>query len=165
MSENDTTAYDTETVSLAVAAKALGVTRRTIERWIEIGKLQRVRDGSRSFIPVSALHAMRASMQNGAPDPAGNGESGETVVPLPLSRYEELIAENAALKRQAQFLIEDLQAKEAAEKVLEATREKVVDQERLIGRLEGELQAVQRELAERKQSIWRRLWSRAKYQG
>jgi excisionase family DNA binding protein len=138
MAEESTTGCDSEKVTLAVAAKACGVTRRTIERWIEAGRLEKLKDGSKSCVRMGEVRALRAAMK------AENGktDNGGEEITLSLSRFEELISENGALKRQAEFLLEDLTLKEAREKDLEDARRKIVEQERLIGRLEGQLEAL-----------------------
>ncbi|MFZ2446690.1 MAG: hypothetical protein WAW37_10055 [Syntrophobacteraceae bacterium] len=64
------------------------------------------------------------------------------IVPTPRdSRFEELISENGALKHHAEFLLEDLTLKEAREKDLDGARRKILEPERLIARLERELEA------------------------
>ena len=63
-------------------------------------------------------------------------------ITIPLSRFEALISENGALKRQAEFLLGDLTLKEGTEKDLDDARRKILEQERLIGRLEGQLEAL-----------------------
>jgi excisionase family DNA binding protein len=149
MAEESTTGCDREMVTLAVAAKACGVTRRTIERWIEAGRLEKLKDGSKSCVRMGEVRALRAAMK------AENGktDNGGEEITLSLSRFEELISENGALKRQAEFLLEDLTLKEAREKDLEDARRKIVEQERLIGRLEGQLEAFKP-----RASWWRRIF-------
>ena len=149
MAEESTTGCDREMVTLAVAAKACGVTRRTIERWIEAGKIEKLKDGSKSCVRMDEVRALRAAMQ---PE-NGKGENGGEEITLSLSRFEALISENGALKRQAEFLLEDLSLKEAREKDLEDMRRKVLEQERLIGRLEGQLEAFKP-----RASWWRRIF-------
>lgn len=72
---------------------------------------------------------------------------------MPLARFQALISENGALKRQAEFLLEDLTLKEAREKDLDDARRKILQQERLIGRLEGQLEAFRPRI-----SWWRRIF-------
>jgi excisionase family DNA binding protein len=148
MAEESTTGCDSEKVTLAVAAKAFGVTRRTIERWIEAGRLEKLKDGSKSCVRMGEVRALRAAMK------AENGktDNGGEEITLSLSRFEELISENGALERQAEFLLENLTLKEAREKDLEDARRKILEQERLIGRLEGQLEALKPRV-----SWWRRI--------
>jgi hypothetical protein len=82
----------------------------------------------------------------------------DQTITLTLSRYDELVSELAALKNQREYLLE---YKVDAETI----RGTVFEQEHKIGRLEGELTAVHAELAKRKLSFWRRLWSRAQTRG
>ena len=64
-----------------------------------------------------------------------------------------MISENGALKRQAEFLLEDLTLKEAREKDFDDARRKILEQERLIGRLEGQLEAFKPRV-----SWWKRIF-------
>jgi len=153
MTEKVLTLCDNEVVTLAVAAKALGVTRRTVERWVEAGKLTKLKDGSKSCVRMSDVRKLRAEMNGKLNDPERTGEED---IMLSRSRFEELISENAALKRQAEFLLEDLTLKEAREKDLDDARRKILEQERIIGQLEGRLQV----LDTAKKPFWRRWFSR-----
>ena len=95
---------------------------------------------------MDEVRALRAAMQ---PE-NGKSENGGEEITLSLSSFEALISENGALKRQAEFLLEDLSLKEAREKDLEDMRRKVLEQERLIGRLEGQIEALRPRVSWRK---------------
>jgi hypothetical protein len=151
MSEESTTGCDNEMVTLAVAAKALGVTRRTVERYMQAGKLTKMKRSGRSCVRMSDVRRMRAEMNGKSSERERDIEGDE--ITMPLSRFEALISENGALKRQAEFLLEDLTLKEAREKDLDDARRKIVEQERLIGRLEGQLEALKPHV-----SWWRRIF-------
>jgi hypothetical protein len=151
MWEETTTACDNEMVTLAVAAKALGVTRRTVERYMRAGKLTKMKNSGKSSVRMSDVRRMRAEMNGKSSD--RERDVGEHEITMPLSRFEALISENGALKHQAEFLLEDLTLKEAREKDLDDARRKIVEQERLVGRLEGQLEALKPRV-----SWWRRIF-------
>ena len=60
MSEETTTGCDNEVVTVAVAAKALGVTRRTVERYMRAGKLTKVKSDGKTCTRMSGDRRMRA---------------------------------------------------------------------------------------------------------
>ena len=74
---------------------------------------------------------------------------------MPHSRFEALISENGELKCRTEFLLEDLTLKEPREKDFDDARGKIVEQERLIGRLEGQPEALKPRV-----SWWRRIFLR-----
>ena len=67
-----------EAVTLDVAAKALGVSVRTVRRYVETGRLGEVRDGGKLFVRSLDVRILRESMKNGgipkqASDPSNPG--------------------------------------------------------------------------------------------
>ena len=53
-----------ELVSVQVAAKALGVTEKSVWRYMTKGLLTRVKEGSRTFIPASDVRLLKADRKS-----------------------------------------------------------------------------------------------------
>jgi len=151
--EYDSNNGNGEAVTVAVAAKALGITRRTVERYMESGKLGKVKEGSRVYVRMADVRSLRRSMKEcdnatseydsvasvASSSKSGNGGKQEDTIVLPLPKYNELISEIAALKKQAVFLLEykagleakDTELRDARQKVLEAQVERAVSLEQV----------------------------------
>ncbi len=48
-----------EKVTVKVAAKALGVSERTVQRYLEKGLLSKLKEGRRVYIPTSEITTLR----------------------------------------------------------------------------------------------------------
>jgi hypothetical protein len=119
----------TEKVTLAVACKALGVSRKTIYSYVEKGLLRLTKEGSRSYIAADDIKALRSEKLSPETVTKVTSKVTPTVtetVTLHKKEYESLIARNAWLEAQSERLIEykgELQ--EARERITELEQQLV----------------------------------------
>ena len=96
-----------EKVTVKVAAKALGVSNKTIYRYIEKGRLSKVKEGRRIYIPMSEVRTLRS----------GQGEkvSGQVLdtrkekmskVSITKEEYQSLLVELGELRERNKLLLE-----------------------------------------------------------
>jgi excisionase family DNA binding protein len=95
------TGIDTsEQVSIKVAAKALGVSTKTVRRYLESGKLTKVKDGHRVLIPSDEIRQLRNELGQGMSIPS------QDTITLSIDKYNELLQELGQYKAQAQLMLE-----------------------------------------------------------
>lgn len=131
----------TEKVTLAVACKALGVSRKTIYSYVEKGLLRLTKEGSRSYIAADDIKALRSEKLS--PETVTKVTSRVTpavteTVTLHRNEYDSLIARNAWLEAQSERLIEYKGELEQARKCIAELEE---------------------QLTMKRRSWWRRLFS------
>ena len=93
-----------EKVTVKVAAKALGVSDKTIYRYIEKGVLSKIKEGRRIYIPVSEVRTLR----NGQ----GEKVSGQVLdmrkekMSITRKEYDSLMVELGELRERNKLLLE-----------------------------------------------------------
>ena len=93
-----------EKVTVKVAAKALGLSDKTIYRYIEKGVLSRIKEGRRIYIPVSEVRNLR----NGQ----GEKVSGQVLdmrkekMSITRKEYDSLLVELGELRERNKLLLE-----------------------------------------------------------
>lgn len=122
-----------EKITIKAAAKALGVTTKTIQRYIGKGLLSKVKQGTRTYLYLSEIRAMleyRASERGQSMSLVGRrsgaGQTADTIT-LHRERYESLLIELGELRKQSQFLDEFKAALQMKEDILR-DRERDMDQ-------------------------------------
>ncbi len=172
--QTDTSAGGSGWVTTDVAAKALGVSPRTIRRFIDRGDLEgRLEEEGITkawMVSIDSLHALRDRRNSEGPDRRGSAAVSATV-----DRAEDTLADvlrDLAGRLEARIaeateLRTRLEITEQAESSLREERERLladIDRERSERdhdrqRAEEELQRLQAELeAERSKGFWRRLF-------
>lgn len=68
-----------EKVTIKVAAKALGVSIRTIHRYLDNGQLSRVKDGDRTYVSMDDIRAFRSAKMSQASD-SGDSDKKDDVI-------------------------------------------------------------------------------------
>lgn len=122
---------ETEKVTIAIACKALGVSRKTIYSYVEKGSLTLVKEGSRSFILADGLRALRSEKLSPEATQKVTDQVTQTVT-LDIKEYEALIARNSWLEAQSERILE----------------------------YKGELQEARKRIAELEQQLIKRPWWR-----
>ena len=170
----DTTGAESGWITTDVAAKALGVSPRTIRRLIDRGdlegKLEEEGITKAWMVSIDSLHALRDRRKA-----EGHGRGGSTDVSAVVDRAEDTLADVLrdlagrleARVAEATELRTRLEITERAESSLREERERLLadierernERENDRQRAEDELQRLQAELeAERSKGFWRRLF-------
>ena len=133
-----------EKVTVKVAAKALGVSDKTIYRYIEKGRLSKVKEGRRVYIPISDITTLRQRQSkhvsrqvNDTTTDKMSYTTGQTT--LSTEKYEAMVAELAELKERNRLLLEYKLSADQVRKELEETRQKLQEAESEIARLKKPL--------------------------
>ena len=99
-------------ITIKAAAQILGVSPKTIQRYLAKGRLTRVKEGTRTLLLLAEVKALERdySLGQGRPSPVavkgpGTGQTGDTVT-LSRERYEQFLLELGELRKQNQFYLE-----------------------------------------------------------
>ena len=115
-------------ITINSAAQILGVSTKSIQRYLAKGRLTRIKEGTRTLVLLAEVKALEDNPSPGQGRPPagkekslGMGQIGDTVT-LGRERYEKMLLELGELRKQNQFFLEFkgmLQAKEEALQSLE----------------------------------------------
>ena len=123
-----------EKASITIAAKALGVSVKTIQRWVKSGKIQSIREDNRIFIPIDEIRArlqeQRANIEDIVQDKKedvqtirGHSEDKSIdVIPITRTHYENLLVRLGQLEANQQLLLEYRVGIESRDKALEQAK-------------------------------------------
>lgn len=123
-----------EKASIQVAAKALGVSAKTIQRWVKSGKIQSIREDNRVFIPVDEIRTRLQEQRAGVADIdqdkkedvqtiRGHDEAKSIdVIPITRTHYEGLLTRLGQLEANQQLLLEYRAGIESRDKALEQAK-------------------------------------------
>jgi DNA-binding transcriptional MerR regulator len=119
-----------EKVTIKVAAKAIGVTPKTVHQWLRIGTLTRVKEGNRTYILMDEVRALRQNRvtnpksevitSEGKIEPSNN--LGNNIVPIDREHYEGLLIRLGQLEANQQLLLEYRAGIESRDKALEQAK-------------------------------------------
>lgn len=154
-----------EKASITVASKALGVSVKTIQRWVKSGKIQGIREDGRVFIQVDDIRAMlqgkRAGVQDidqdkkeGVRTDRGHNEDNTghikdkspDVIPIDRTHYEGLLTRLGQLEAKQELLLEYKVGIEAKDKALEQARESISAQAQELAKAKASLTEANSEL-------------------
>lgn len=145
-----------EKASITVAAKALGVSAKTIQRWVKSGKIQSIREDNRIFIPVDEIRARLQEKKAGVEDIVQDKKEdvqttiGQTedknvdVIPITRTHYEGLLTRLGQLEASQQLLLEYKAGLEAKDKELAETRSALQTRERELADIRSENEQLKR---------------------
>lgn len=143
-----------EKTTVAAAAKALGVTQKTIYRYLSNGTLSRIREGARTYILVDEVRTLRMKLsetqENGVLTNEGHTDSD--MITLKLSAYNELMKKLGQAEGQERYLLEyraEIQQKDKA----------LIEQSALLENKNKEIEELKKRL---NVSFWKRLFSKNK---
>jgi len=115
-------------ITIKSAAQILGVSTKSIQRYLVKGRLTKIKEGTRTLLLLAEVKALGddPSLRQGRPSAEagkspGMGQIGDTVT-LGRDRYEKMLIELGELRKQNQIFLEFkriLQAKEEAFRSLE----------------------------------------------
>lgn len=125
-----------QTTTIKDAARMLGLSTKSIQRYIAKGFLTKIKEGSRTLLVISELKALlknphygQGRLMGAVALRQGMGQVGDTVT-LSRERYEAMLIELGELRTQKQLLLE--------------FKESMPDHEAALHRLEEDLKHLQR---------------------
>ena len=97
-----------EKCTIQAAAKALGVTQKTIYRYLSNGTLSRIREGARTYILVDEVRTLRMKLsetqEKGVITDVGHTDSD--IITIKLSVYNDLMKKLGQAEGQEKYLLE-----------------------------------------------------------
>jgi excisionase family DNA binding protein len=154
-----------EKASIQVAAKALGVSAKTIQRWVKSGKIQSIREDNRVFIPVDEIRTRLQEQRAGVADIdqdkkedvqtiRGHDEAKSIdVIPITRTHYEGLLTRLGQLEANQQLLLEYRAGIESRDKALEQAKGNISAQAQEIATVKSALATNTTELEEARSTI------------
>jgi DNA-binding transcriptional MerR regulator len=116
-----------EKVNVQVAAKALGVTTKTIHRWLTNGTLTKIKEGGRTFISMDEIRTLLQRQEETQKSDVSNffdfSGQDKTVVPVERSHYEGLLTRLGQLEAKQELLLEYKEGLERKDKELSETKD------------------------------------------
>jgi DNA-binding transcriptional MerR regulator len=131
-----------EKVTIKTAMKALGVSEKTVYRYLNNGLLTRIKEGHRTYILSSEIRSLRQKQtlsMSMSGHTSVNKESMSGQVSLSQDEYKKLIKENEELKQKNLLLLEYKLTGDQTKKELEETKQKLQEAETEIARLKKPL--------------------------
>ena len=137
-----------ERISIKSAAKTLGLTEKTVQRYLAKGLLTKIKETNRTYLLASEIKALAQTQ---------TGEQGQTrfghapgskkplerdIVSMDRSRYEALLIEVGELRKQVELLLE-------YRSMLQTRQEAGRDKEKEIEQLRARLKALEAECTEK----------------
>lgn len=115
------------------AAKALSIDRKTIYRWIDKGLISKVKEGSKTFVILSEVRAICDKMpsQDSTKFEAAN-VANTNIVTLERPHYEGLLIKLGQFEAERRYLLEYKEGIGAKDKELAATKEALLEKNRLL---------------------------------
>lgn len=96
-----------EKVTVKVAANALGVSDKTIYRYIENSRLSKVKEGRRIYIPMSEVRALRSGQEEKVSGQVLDMRKDEmSKVSITKKEYQSLLVELGELRKRNKLLLE-----------------------------------------------------------
>ncbi len=140
-----------EKCTIQAAAKALGVTTKTIYRYLSNGSLSKVKEGARTYILIDEVRKLRSEMsetqENGVLTNMGHSDSD--TITLKISAYNELMKKLGHAEGQERYLLEykqdsERKAQELAtvKGALDANSSELSEAKRIISRARLELEKI-----------------------
>jgi excisionase family DNA binding protein len=121
-------------ITVNSAAKILGVSTKTIQRYLAKGRLTRIKEGTRTLIFLPEVRVLQGHPTLGQGRPSltpdksrGTGQIRD-IVTLGRERYEQILIELGELRKQNQFFMEYKEVQQAKEEFI---RRLAVDVEQL----------------------------------
>lgn len=150
-----------EKVTIQVAAKAIGVTPKTVHQWLKTGALTRVKDGNRTYILMDEVRALRqnrvTNQKRGVITFEAKTEQvanqGYDMVPIKREHYEGLLTRLGQLEASQQLLLEYKEGLQEKEKALEQARENISSQAQELAAVRFSLDANSKELDQARDTI------------
>lgn len=154
-----------EKASIQVAAKALGVSVKTIQRWVKGGKIQSIREDNRVFIPVEEIRTrLQEQRTNVADIDQDKKEDVQTtrghyedknldVIPITRTHYEGLLTRLGQLEANQQLLLEYRAGIESRDKELEQAKGNISAQAQELVTVKSALDANSAELNQARETI------------
>lgn len=93
-----------EKTTIQAAAKALGVTTKTIQRYLLNGTLSKIKEGARTYIPIDEIRTLRRGQEQGQKKDVqtNHRDRDRDTITINLAEYKELLQELGHYKGQVE---------------------------------------------------------------
>jgi DNA-binding transcriptional MerR regulator len=150
-----------EKCTIPAAAKALGVSQKTIYRYLNNGTLSRIREGKNTYIMVDEVRTLRTDMSV-SPNEAvrtNHTDTDRNTITINLTEYKELLQEVGHYKGQLEGQTRNLLENKA---IIEGKDKVILDQQSALEQRERELSDLRRELEMSRLPWYKKLFGRGK---
>lgn len=142
-------------VNIQVAAKALGVSTKTVQRYIEKGLLTKIKDGHKVSIPIEEIKDLRERIQtdNGQAEKDTDKKS----ITIDLDKYDQIMTEIGELRHKSQLLITYLSE-------IKTKEERIIEKEKEISELESKNRQLETQLKSLENKLipwWKKIFKRS----
>ena len=143
-----------EKTTIQAAARCLGVSTKTIQRYLAKGLLTKIKDGAKTFVLTSEIDALAA------PDLTGQKHERPRILPrlqkglprdevvLEREHYESLLIELGELRKQKEYALEFKTALNILQDKLSTVEDNLTEAERRLKSAELSLSTMERKLSE-----------------
>jgi Fic family protein len=152
-----------EKTTIQAAAKALGVTTKTIQRYLSNGTLTRIKEGARTYVFVDEVRTLRQGHEQGqkTPVPTSSRDRDSNTITVNLKDYANLVQEvghyKGMLEGQTRHLIEYKSDIDQKNRELSEAQQKVSAQNKILREAGEKIRELQKENERLKIPWWRRL--------
>jgi DNA-binding transcriptional MerR regulator len=153
-----------EKTTIQAAAKALGVTTKTIQRYLSNGTLTKIKEGARTYILIDEIRTLRQGQTEGQknPVPTSSRDRDSNTITVNLKDYTNLVQEvghyKGMMEGQTRHLIEYKADIDQKNKELSETKEKVSAQNKILREAGEKIRELRAEVERLKIPWWRRLF-------
>ncbi len=127
-----------EKTTINAAAKALNVSVKTIQRYLNNGSLSKVKEGNRTYLLVDEIRTLRQGRNEGTKKDVRTEykDKDNNLITVNRTKYEELLQElghyKGQLHGQTKYLLEYKEGLEKKDKELSEKKEALIQKERLL---------------------------------
>lgn len=142
-------------VNIQVAAKALGVSTKTVQRYLEKGLLTKIKDGHKVSIPIEEIKELREKIQT------DNGQTEKDMdkksITIDLDKYDQLMTELGELRHKSQLLLSYLSE-------IKTKEERIIEREKIIAELDSKNKQLEVQLKNLENKLvpwWKKIFKRS----
>ena len=117
---------DTEKTTIKTAAKALGVSERSIQRYIKQGLLTKIKEGTNIFLLSDEIRQLRQNKTGNRPTNTKSNDS-LNVVTISSDKYDKMVSELGQLQERCSNLLEYRLIQEKLKKEVKLKDKKIVE--------------------------------------
>lgn len=149
-----------EKTTIPAAAKALGVSQKTIYRYLSNGTLSRVREGKNTYILIDEIRTLRTDRTETVKEGVRtkHTDTNTKTITVKLTEYNELLKQIGRTETQDRYLLEYKATIEQKDKVILEQKEKVSTQNKILKEAGEKIRELQAENERLKLSWWKRLF-------
>lgn len=133
-----------ERTSIRTASRFLGVTEKTVTRYLKVGELSKIKEGRRTFIPMAELRELRKKREKQKEEVQKKTIKDEKLI-VSRQNYHKLLEELGELKEKCRYLLEYSQKQEAIQKQLDEKQTQLSETNEWLGSVVKENKDIQDE--------------------